>query len=121
MAEEDRKTLNYILTKAIKRGYYQQIGGPREYLKFRSFGSLNCFADIFDAEGRRVDINYPIRTEESHRYNLVPESELPQALREKLSDLEQHAQSQHSCTGLIDGVDTADGLAKAMEELEKDS
>ena len=76
-------TLDDTLNSAIQKRFYKSRT-TGEYIKFTTFGSRNCFAEIYSPEDniivkrRLLLIDSP---EERKKYELVPKNELPTKLK----------------------------------------
>jgi hypothetical protein len=81
----------------FQQGFYRETRGAIEgYIKFTSFFSRSCKADIYDSEGNIIkkDVDLFIDSLAIRRtYELVPEEQLPQVLRTQSSQLETSAQT----------------------------
>jgi len=99
--------LDDTLTIAIQKGFYRDTrGAVKGYIKFTRFFSRSCQANIYDSEGNitQKDKELFIDGLEIRRtYELVPEEELPQALRTQSSQFEASARSSPSRTEVRSG------------------
>ena len=88
-------TLNDRLTSTVQKGFYRHTS-IKGYIKFTSFGSQACRAEIYSPEGdivRTTRLNSD-GLEDRESYEFVPEEELPEKLRSEKSQLEVAAQTQ---------------------------
>lgn len=81
-------TLNDVLNRAVQTGFFKHKNLDRtpEFIRIVEYGSIHVSTKVYNSQGKflRNGELYLDGKDERERYELVPESELPNALRLEL-------------------------------------